>query len=108
MKRLALALAVGLMGVGILMVVFKIINTPRLDVLFQPSAAYNHPINGLSFRFDLTNQSSSLVEVEVLRTETRTTNGWQILTNFSDPELLRFGAEAPADVPLPVGPQTWR
>ncbi len=91
---------------AVLMLMFTSAPSPRLEVWFQPVAAYDHPINGRSFRFDLTNQSSSLVEVEIIRTETKTIYGWQVITNISSPELHRFGPEAPAGVPPPVVPQT--
>jgi hypothetical protein len=107
-KRLALALTLGLMLMAILMMVFTSINSPRLEVWFRPVSAYDHSINGRSFRFDLTNVSSGLVEVEILRAEARTTNGWQVISNISSPELLRFEREVAADVPLPVGSWTWR
>jgi hypothetical protein len=108
MKRLTLPIMLGLMGMAVLILMLTSAGSPQLEVCFLPNAAYDHPINGRSFRFDLTNNSPGLVEVEVIRTETKTTNGWQVITNFLSPELHRFGPETAADVPLPVGPQTWR
>ena len=107
MKRIVLLIALGLIMAGLVLILTNN-GSSQPEVWFQPSAAYDHPVNGRSFRFDLTNRSSSLVEVEVIRTEPKTLSGWQVITNISSPELHRFGPEAAADVPLPVGPQTWR
>ena len=110
MKRLSLVVALGLVLMTAIVVILPSAPPKMPEVSFQPVAAYDHPINGRSFRFNLTNLSSSFVEAEIIGTERKITNGWQVITNISSPELFRLDPDVSpmADVPLPVGSQTWR